>query len=567
MTSLHHSKTWLASTLVFVMVASLPAGVPDVIAKENRRTAKWDSQPGSRHIMDCERAGLCLEEQKLLMPSDNQSDERLGELIREGCRVRHALRGLISLSCPKSLDVKDARPERVFRAIGLKSAMQINAHNAWTGTGSTTGKGIRVAVLDTGVEDTHPDLAGRVVASVNFTDDSMQDALGHGTHVAGIIAGTGLKDIDGDTAHGVSADVELLVGKVCGNDGWCFEGDILAGMEWAVSVKADIANMSFGGGDFGDHCDGDTLANKANWMVSQGVTVVAAAGNNSAGVGTPACASKAIAVGAIDANNDRAPWSSYGKALDVVAPGVSVLSTYSCIAAGTCPNPAYGWMSGTSMSSPHVVGTVALLLQKYPQLTPDQILIVVKESAVDLGQNFPDQFYGYGRVDVPRALAKAAELFPELVCEDLDGDGYTTCASDCNDADAFINPDSKEICNGVDDNCNSQRDESCQFKFCGDYVCEGAENAKSCPSDCQGQQENAEKGKEKATKKEKPYVVCGDGTCESRERRSCPRDCGYEFIRSLQEEKLSGKKNIDKSSSKTKTKKATKSGRAKGGKK
>ncbi|PIQ76538.1 hypothetical protein COU78_02415 [Candidatus Peregrinibacteria bacterium CG10_big_fil_rev_8_21_14_0_10_49_24] len=521
----------LSVTAVFLIAAPITQA-------KGGKLAKWDSHPGLRDVQTCREAGVCTNYQRVLYRSRDRSDEKLGTLIRQGCSVRHALQGLLSLECPIGLRVPDAREERALRAIDLDTATYISAPSVWSGEYGTTGKGIRVAVLDTGIEAGHPELAGKIFASQNFTNDSDEDVLGHGTHVAGIIAGEGVASVEGTTAHGVAPDVVLYSAKVCGDTGWCLEGDILAGMEWAVASRVQVANMSFGGGAFGDNCDGDTLANKVNWMTTQGVSVVAAAGNNNDGVGTPACASKAIAVGAIDSTGTRAPWSSFGPALDLMAPGISVLSSFSCIAAGTCPAAAYGRMSGTSMSSPHVAGVVALLLQKYPILNSSQIFEILSQSAVDLGPELQDQYYGFGKVDALAALRKAAELYPEIDCQDLDEDGFTSCGGDCNDSNPFVNPDSEEICNGADDNCNGQSDEQCRFEFCGDHICSGAESEKSCPSDCSRKEEK--QGKDSNEDKDnsgKKSVVCGDAVCDSKERLSCPRDCGYDFIRSDREDK------------------------------
>jgi serine protease len=151
-----------------------------------------------------------------------------------------------------------------------------------------------------------------------------------------------------------------------------------------------------GGGTSKANCDSDYLAKKVNWAVDNGVTVVAAAGNTGGKVSSPACASKAIAVGAVDKNDVRPKWSGSGNALDIVAPGVNIYSTL--------PNNSYASWSGTSMATPHVSAVVALLLQANSGLTDSQIKEALYKTAKDLGSAGWDKYYGYGRVDALAAL-------------------------------------------------------------------------------------------------------------------------------------------------------------------
>lgn len=363
----------------------------------------------AERILTCEEVGLCKKgEQGLILNSLDRTI--IANAVHRGCRIKRTLSQGMVLRCPAGVAVPNSRAERALRLIDLYASQQIGATDLRRQ--GITGQGVRVAILDTGADANHPELATRISLTKNFTTVEVTDLAGHGTHVAGIVAGQGVREFeDGggmNRALGVAPEAELLIGKVCNNQGWCLEGDIMAGIEWAVSQQARVINVSLGGGSFLDHCDDDPLAQHVNWAVKQGVVIVAAAGNSGdagEGVATPGCASQAIAVGATDATDTRASWSSYGKALDVVAPGVSILSSVSCQSAGTCPTSAYGWWSGTSMASPHAGGLAALLLQADPSLQPTDVYALITGTAKDLGDAGFDTLHGYGRIDAVAALA------------------------------------------------------------------------------------------------------------------------------------------------------------------
>lgn len=372
----------------------------------------WFSNSRSvQPIATCRDAGLCGKNERnvILHSTDGNA---VANAVAKGCVVRRQLRNSTALRCPSKSSIPYSHEERALRVNELYSNQQVGADVVQAA--GTTGSGVMVAVLDTGVDTEHPELAGKITMRENFTTDDIEDYAGHGTHVAGIIAGSGIAEFsDRDAVNralGVAPGVSLLAGKVCNNQGWCLESDIKAGIEWAVRQHARVINLSLGAGAFLGDCDRDALADDVNWAVSQGVVTVVAAGNGGdtgEGVSTPGCASKAIAVGAVDTVDSHPSWSSYGKAIDVVAPGVGILSAVSCLSSGTCPNPAYGWWSGTSMATPQVTGLVALLLQADPTLTPDQVYALVTQSTVDVGDTGFDILYGYGRIDAVNTLEQS----------------------------------------------------------------------------------------------------------------------------------------------------------------
>lgn len=362
----------------------------------------------ARFILTCNQAGLCSNTDRILTQTDDP--KVLARLTEKGCTVEHHLRKQTSLRCPQGLALQIARVERVFQVQGQVAAQRIGA-TLFHSQGNRA-QDIKIAVLDTGIDQSNIEFADRILAYENFTDEDSSDQQGHGTHIAGIAAGRGLVvSIDQDRmnrALGTAPAANLLIAKVCDKNGFCLEGDILAGIEWAVTQGANVINMSLGAGTFQDFCDTDPLAEKVNWAVSQGVSVIVAAGNtgeDGEGISTPGCASSAITVGAVDDDDARPAWSSFGNGIDVVAPGATVYSVYPCSLLGMCPALGYVRGEGTSVAAPLVSGVVALLLQHAPELTPEQIRTVLRATAKDLGAMGFDIFYGYGLIDTSAALA------------------------------------------------------------------------------------------------------------------------------------------------------------------
>jgi subtilisin family serine protease len=303
-------------------------------------------------------------------------------------------------------------------ATGLdQNLSQIGAPQAWQA--GATGAGVRVAVLDTGADPNHPDLAGQVVASENFTGDGEDttDHFGHGTHVAALIAGTGAAS--GGARRGVAPDAKLLVGKVLGDDGFGDESWALAGMEWAAP-QADIVSMSLGG----DLTDGtDPLSLEVEALTRQyGTLFVIAAGNigpSDQTLQAPGTAASALTVGAVDGTDTVAGFSSrgplpasgpdsYGLKPEIVAPGVEIVAAR---AAGTTMgrpiDRRYTAASGTSMATPQVAGAAADLLGRHPGWSPAQVKAALV-GAADPAHGGDVFALGAGRLDLPAALGLAS---------------------------------------------------------------------------------------------------------------------------------------------------------------
>jgi subtilisin family serine protease len=297
------------------------------------------------------------------------------------------------------------------------SVPQIGAPAAWAA--GFDGTGMDVAVLDTGIDSTHPDLAGKVVAEQNFSDSpSASDGFGHGTHVASIVAGSGAGL--GGLRKGVAPGAKLLNGKVLNDFGSGLDSWIIAGMEWAADNGAEVISMSLQGG----MTDGnDPMAQAVNSITaSKGVLFTIAAGNfgffGEQSVTTPGTANSALTVGAVSKSNVLADFSGRGPRLgdfavkpDVTAPGVDIIAAR---AAGTALGPIvddiYTMLSGTSMATPHVAGAAAILKQEFPLWTPEQLKSALVSTAVPGPYSVYQQ--GGGRIDVARAFSQKVYATP-----------------------------------------------------------------------------------------------------------------------------------------------------------
>ncbi|MFF4535102.1 S8 family serine peptidase [Streptomyces aureus] len=286
------------------------------------------------------------------------------------------------------------------------SAAQIGAPGAW-GKG-LDGKGVKVAVLDTGVDAHHPDLADRVGASQSFVpDETVEDGHGHGTHTASTVGGSGAAS-DG-AEKGVAPGADLMVGKVLSNDGYGQDSWIIAGMEWAAGHGARVISMSLGSSEPSDGTD--PMSQAVDKLTEDtGALFVIAAGNSGseASMGSPGVADEALTVAAVDSADKRASFSSQGPRLndyalkpDISAPGVAVLAAK---AGGSAETGWYQSMSGTSMATPHVAGAAAILAQEHPDWKARQLKDALMSTSKKLTAYTAYQV-GAGRVDLTAATA------------------------------------------------------------------------------------------------------------------------------------------------------------------
>lgn len=265
---------------------------------------------------------------------------------------------------------------------------QIGAPKSWD---CGTGHGIKVFVLDTGIDSDHPDLKGNFKGGISFvpTESSWKDFNSHGTHCAGTIAAT----YTGSGVVGVAPKAYLYAVKVLNGSGSGRYSWIISGIDWVMKKKGlRIISMSLGGSS------GSTALQKICEAANKrGVLIVAAAGNSGPGkpVGYPAKYPTVVAVSAIGSDNVIAGFSSRGPEVEICAPGVNVLSTI--------PGNKYGKKSGTSMACPHVAGVAAVCWGTHRFSNNKEIRALLRVTGDPLGASGRDELYGYGRVDADGA--------------------------------------------------------------------------------------------------------------------------------------------------------------------
>ena len=258
-----------------------------------------------------------------------------------------------------------------------------------------------IAVLDTGVMASHPDLSGRVVRGYDFVNDDTNaaDDNGHGTWVAGIIAA---KRNDAYGIAGISPADRILPVKIMNGSGTGSTADLLSAIRWSADKGADVINMSVGGFPYSQ-----LMQDAVNYAWNKGAVLVGAAGNNRREeTYYPASFDNVISVSATQVNDEFSNWSSYGPSVDVSAPGSSVLTTncYTCTYADHDSWGSHTFISGTSFATPNVAGVVALMRARFPAETPSQIVNRLYSTVDDLGYPGWDKRYGRGRVNALRAV-------------------------------------------------------------------------------------------------------------------------------------------------------------------
>lgn len=328
--------------------------------------------------------------------------------------------------------VKGVFPDYVVHTLLNESVPLIGADQVWllddSNGQNVTGIGIEVAIIDTGIDYTHPDLGGsfgpgnKVAGGYDFVNDDPDpfDDYGHGTHVAGIVAANG-------TLKGVAPEATLFAYKVLDNYGYGYTSDIISALEMSANPDSDpitedahdVVNLSLGG----PGSPNDPLSQAVTNAVQAGVLVAAAAGNSGPdywSIGSPGGAQAALTVGATDKSDTLANFSSRGPIRghydivkpDILAPGVNIYSTVPL--EGRLGDPSrYAYLNGTSMATPHIAGAAALIKQLHPDWTPEMIRAGLVNYAVDLDFNIFQQ--GSGRVQILETALGNSLVDPSLI--------------------------------------------------------------------------------------------------------------------------------------------------------
>jgi len=266
---------------------------------------------------------------------------------------------------------------------------KIGMPTAWD---SAQGDGVTIAVLDTGIDGTHPDLSGRLVAGWNFYDNNADtsDVNGHGTAVAGAAAAS-LNN--GQGVAGVAGSARLMPVRIADPNAYAYWSTVAQGLTWASDMGARVANISYSG-----VAGSSTVQSAAQYMRSRGGLVVVAAGNNGIDEGLPQT-STMVVVSATDANDQKTSWSSYGSFVSISAPGQDIWTT-------TRGGGYQAWW-GTSLASPVVAGVVGVMMSARPEMSNTQVESLLYSSSVDLGASGRDSYYGWGRVNGAAAVQAA----------------------------------------------------------------------------------------------------------------------------------------------------------------
>ena len=340
-----------------------------------------------------------------------ESEDKAFVALSEGCQLARETKKLKALVCRQEIVDSLGLDEDIrMSKTDVGANAQIGADSVQVAGNGGTGR--KIVILDTGYNYEHPDLSSSYLGGRDFVnnDEDPRDDNGHGSHVAGLITSDGIYS----KAKGAAPGTGIISGKVLDGDGLGYFSDLIAAIYWAVDgpdgkagtyddFKADAISMSMGSSPpfvYKTHCDSvmPSMTSAIKYALSRGVLVIVAAGNHGTlGVSIPGCVSYSITVGAVNSADKVTSFSGRGRGVDLVAPGVNLFST----SLGT----SYSSSSGTSMATPLVSATVALIKHEHPWYSAAKVRNVLFDTAEDLGKVGRDYSYGYGRVAASASVA------------------------------------------------------------------------------------------------------------------------------------------------------------------
>jgi thermitase len=392
-------------TLTLAMVAALTAfaglseAAPATVAELPVATGTFAGYAKGR-LLAAPRPGLSDKEFDKVLKSQNAKSQ--GRIMQSNVHVIELPPGIDEMKAMQTLK-KDKRLKYVELDMVVLPAASVNDpafSNSWAlpktqspyAWDSANGTGVTIAILDTGVDGSHPDLKANMVAGWNFYDNNSDtsDVHGHGTSVAGTAAMVGN---NGTGSAGVAWGAKIMPLRISSPTGYASWSTVAKALYWAADNGAKVANISFSGVS-----GSSTVQTAAQYLRDKGGVVVVAAGN-SGGLESIKAHDSMLTISATDSSDVRASFSSYGEYVDLAAPGVSIYTT--------TKGGGFANGSGTSFSSPVVAGAAALVMAANSKLGPADIDKVLKSTAVDLGAAGFDPYYGYGRIDAYKAVAAA----------------------------------------------------------------------------------------------------------------------------------------------------------------
>lgn len=401
--------------IVVLVLLAIPAGlyvtkylgqdieslISQEIEKQPPAAGAVDKTWKSGQILVKPKAGLSdAEFDKVLRGNQGKVKEKIGNLQVHVISVPEQAEEAVVRALSKNPHIEFAELDMAAELTSVPNDPQypsawhlpkINAANGWD---VSKADGITIAILDTGVDGSHPDLTSKMLPGWNAVDGSSDtsDVYGHGTAVAGTAAAATNNAVG---VAGVAWNANILPVRITNDPtGYAYWSDIARGLSWAADNNADVANISY------EAYKSSSITSAAQYMRSKGGLVTVSAGNSGIDPGY-ADNSYMIVVSATDSNDAKASWSNFGSVVDVAAPGVSILTTGR--------GGIYGGASGTSFSSPATAGVVALIMAANPNLTPDDVERVLESSADKVAGVDFHPYYGYGRVNASAAVQLALD--------------------------------------------------------------------------------------------------------------------------------------------------------------